>query len=216
MPSTRRRSAVAISGSTDSSPSRSRPSRFSPTWVSDSSLENPRNPAVPLMVWMVRKMLARTLRSPGSFSSTTSSRSRRSRFSWLSTRNSLTISLVLSRSLIADGEGCSAAGRPRFMSATDTKLASSSRWARPRTMGDRGAAGCHTAAMDVCARWLHLVWMTSLVVGCAGALAPVEKQPDFGQYFTMSMLGDTEQAKLEGPRLYGAGLEVSRFDDGYR
>jgi hypothetical protein len=56
----------------------------------------------------------------------------------------------------------------------------------------------------------------SLVLGCAGALTPVEKQPDFGRYFTMSMLGDTEQARLEGSRLYGAGLEVSRFDDGYR
>lgn len=61
----------------------------------------------------------------------------------------------------------------------------------------------------------HPVWVL-LSLGCASAFAPVEKQPDFGKYFTMSMLGDTEQAKLEGPRLYGAGLEVSRFDDGYR
>src|SRR5205814_171538 len=45
---------------------------------------------------------------------------------------------------------------------------------------------------------------------------PVEQQPDFGQYFTLSVLGGTEQAKLEGPRLHGAGLEVSHLDGGYR
>jgi len=56
----------------------------------------------------------------------------------------------------------------------------------------------------------------ALASGCAGALTPIEQQPDFGQYFTMSMVGDTEQAKLEGPRLHGAGLEVSRFDNAYR
>ena len=55
-----------------------------------------------------------------------------------------------------------------------------------------------------------------MALGCAGAFLPVEQQPDFGQYFTMSMAGDTEQAKLEGSRLHGAGLEVSRFDTAYR
>jgi hypothetical protein len=63
----------------------------------------------------------------------------------------------------------------------------------------------------------HLVCVGALaVMGCAGAFTPIEKQPDFGQYFTMSMLGDTEQARLEGARLFGAGLEVSRFESGYR
>src|SRR5205814_4984498 len=105
------------------SPSRNRLSRFSPAWVSDSSLEKPRNPAVPLMVWMVRKMLASTRRSPGSFSRTTSSRSSRSRFSWLSTRSSPTISLVLSSSLMGGWKGASAAPPGHFMSAADTNLA---------------------------------------------------------------------------------------------
>jgi hypothetical protein len=53
-------------------------------------------------------------------------------------------------------------------------------------------------------------------LGCAGMMTPVEQQPDFGQYFTMSLQGSTEQAKLEGPRLHGADLEVSRLDGGYR
>jgi hypothetical protein len=55
-----------------------------------------------------------------------------------------------------------------------------------------------------------------MVSGCAGMLAPVENQPDFDQYFTMSILGGTEQAKLEGSRLHGADLEVSHLADGYR
>jgi hypothetical protein len=71
--------------------------------------------------------------------------------------------------------------------------------------------------MDPLIRQAHAGLVVALLsIGCAGALPSPEAQPDFGQYFTMSMLGDTEQAKLEGPRLHGAGLEVSRFDDGYR
>src|SRR4051812_26574317 len=71
--------------------------------------------------------------------------------------------------------------------------------------------------MDGRKRQPHAVCMGLLAgMGCASALTPVEKQPDFGQYFTMSMLGDTEQARLEGPRLFGAGLEVSHVDGGYR
>jgi hypothetical protein len=52
--------------------------------------------------------------------------------------------------------------------------------------------------------------------GCAGMLVPIEQQPDFGQYFTLTLPGDTEQARLDGPRLRGADLEVSRKADGYR
>ena len=48
-----------------SSPSRSRASRFSPTWVSASSREKARKPLVPLMVWIVRKMLASRSRESG-------------------------------------------------------------------------------------------------------------------------------------------------------
>jgi hypothetical protein len=55
-----------------------------------------------------------------------------------------------------------------------------------------------------------------LAVGCAGMFTPLEKQPDFGQYFTMRMPDDTQQAKLEGPRLHGPDLELSKGSDGYR
>jgi hypothetical protein len=59
--------------------------------------------------------------------------------------------------------------------------------------------------------------LTSLCnTGCAGMFVPLEQQPDFGQYFTMTLPGDTEQARLDGFRLRGADLEVSREADGYR
>ena len=56
-------------------PSRNRESRFSPTWVSASSRLKARKPLVPLMVWMVRKMLESSSREPGVRSSSTRSRS---------------------------------------------------------------------------------------------------------------------------------------------
>jgi hypothetical protein len=78
-------------------------------------------------------------------------------------------------------------------------------------------AQCHTACMEARKGWSGAVCVVALAaVGCAGTFAPVDQQPDFGQYFTMSVLGGTEQAKLEGPRLHGADLEVSRFEGGYR
>ena len=52
----------------------------------------PRKPHVPLMVWMERKTPASSSGRPGCCSSATRSRSSWSRPSWLSTRNSLTIS----------------------------------------------------------------------------------------------------------------------------
>src|ERR1700674_5738593 len=52
-------------------------------------LTDPRKPQLPLIVWMVRKMLDRSSCEYGSVSSFTSSLSSRSRFSLLSTRNSL-------------------------------------------------------------------------------------------------------------------------------
>jgi hypothetical protein len=63
----------------------------------------------------------------------------------------------------------------------------------------------------------HLLGAGALIAaGCAGLMTPVEQQPDFGLYFTMSMLGNTEQARLDGTRLHGADLEVSRFEGGFR
>ena len=54
--STSASSSVVIAVVTASSPSRSLESRFSPTWVTDSSVPNPRKPEVPLIVWIVRKI----------------------------------------------------------------------------------------------------------------------------------------------------------------
>ena len=85
---------LVISAFSASWPSRSRESRFSPACVSFSSRAKPRNPQLPLMVWIVRKMLARSSLEEGSLSSFTSSWSSRSRFSLLSIRKSLTISSI--------------------------------------------------------------------------------------------------------------------------
>src|SRR3954470_16516227 len=79
-------------GVSSSSPSRSRESMFSPTCVTSSSRLKARKPLVPLMVWIVRKMLDSRSREFGSCSSATRSVSSWSRFSWLSTRNSSTMS----------------------------------------------------------------------------------------------------------------------------
>src|SRR6266853_2595517 len=70
-------------------PSRRRESRLSPACATFSSFLKPRNPQLPLIVWMVRKMLDRSSSQDGSDSSFTSSLSSRSRFSMLSTRKSL-------------------------------------------------------------------------------------------------------------------------------
>ena len=70
-----------ISASIVSCPSRRRLSRFSPTWAVDSSFGSPRHPHVPLIVWIVRKMLPIFSGLPGSVSRATKSRSSRSRFS---------------------------------------------------------------------------------------------------------------------------------------
>ena len=61
-----------------------------------------------------------------------------------------------------------------------------------------------------------LLVISAIAGGCASMFIPVEQQPDFGRYFTMSLLGDTEQARVDGARLHGADLEVSREPDGYR
>src|SRR5438067_2231125 len=80
---------------------------------------------------------------------------------------------------------------------------------------DGGVDRCDTALVRSGRSQVSLVGALA-VIGCAGMFTPVEQQPDFGQYFTLSVLGGTEQAKLEGPRLHGAGLEVSHLDGGYR
>ena len=54
-------------------PSRNWLSRLSASWVIRSSVENAKKPQVPLMVWIVRKMLASNAASCGRFSSSTSS-----------------------------------------------------------------------------------------------------------------------------------------------
>jgi len=70
--------------------------------------------------------------------------------------------------------------------------------------------------MDAPSRWFRASGMGALAaLGCAGVFTPVEKQPDFGQYFTISLPGGTEQARLEGTRLYGSDLEVSRLEGGF-
>jgi hypothetical protein len=60
----------------------------------------------------------------------------------------------------------------------------------------------------------HLLLGFVLAAGCAGMLTPLEQRPDFGQYFTLRMSDDTEQAKLDGARLYGPDLELTRMGDG--
>ncbi len=68
-------SASVIAGVITASPSRSRDSRVSPTWVSCSSRLKARKPLVPLIVWIVRKMLDSRSRESGCCSSSTRSRS---------------------------------------------------------------------------------------------------------------------------------------------
>jgi len=64
----------------------------SPAWASFSRRLNARKPLVPLIVWIARKMREIRSRESGSCSRETRSRSIWSRFSWLSIRNSPTIS----------------------------------------------------------------------------------------------------------------------------
>jgi hypothetical protein len=59
------------------------------------------------------------------------------------------------------------------------------------------------------------VLVTLALAGCA-AMQPLERQEDFAQYFTLRLPDLTEQARLEGPRLFGADIEVQRMRDGYR
>ena len=108
-------SAPVISAVSRSSPSRSLLSRLSPAWVSASRRPNSRKPVVPLMVWMVRKMAPSSCREVGSCSRATRSLSSWSRFSWLSTRNSATISSRSSNRSSWGGVGrsVSCGGRPR-------------------------------------------------------------------------------------------------------
>ena len=79
-------------GVSSRAPSRRRDSMFSPPCVTSSSRLKARKPLVPLMVWIVRKMLDSRSREFGSCSRATRSESSWSRFSWLSTRNSSTMS----------------------------------------------------------------------------------------------------------------------------
>jgi hypothetical protein len=64
-----RSSAVVPSGVSRHSPSRSLLKKFSPTCATDSNFVNPKNPQVPLMVWIVWNTLANVSRFRGSFSS---------------------------------------------------------------------------------------------------------------------------------------------------
>jgi hypothetical protein len=61
----------------------------------------------------------------------------------------------------------------------------------------------------------HLFAGVFAVAACA-ALGPLERQPDFGSYFTLRLADRTEQARLESRRLYGPELELDRMPDGYR
>jgi hypothetical protein len=54
-----------------------------------------------------------------------------------------------------------------------------------------------------------------VLAGCA-ALRDLERQPDFAEYFTLRLGDRTEQARLEGARLYAADIEVNHLRDGYR
>jgi hypothetical protein len=63
--------------------------------------------------------------------------------------------------------------------------------------------------------WFACVVAIDLLAGCA-ALRDLERQPDFAEYFTLRLGDRTEQARLEGRRLYGADIEVERLRDGYR
>jgi hypothetical protein len=55
----------------------------------------------------------------------------------------------------------------------------------------------------------------ALFTSCA-AMQPLERQSDFGDYFTLRLPDRTEQARLEGRRLYGADIELEHLRDGYR
>src|SRR5690348_13293686 len=94
MASTSRSRPVAIAGPSVSAPSRSPLSKLSPAWATAPRVGKPRNPALPLIEWTIRKTSERIVSSPGFCSSATRSRSSRFRFSWLSTRNSLMISSI--------------------------------------------------------------------------------------------------------------------------
>ncbi len=58
--------------------------------------------------------------------------------------------------------------------------------------------------------------LATLVAGCAGLFPNIEKDPDFGQYFTMRASGTAEQAKLTAEGLSGSETEVAKKADGYR
>jgi hypothetical protein len=63
------------------------------------------------------------------------------------------------------------------------------------------------------------IWMLGAVMtmGCAGAGAFSQSGPDNdAQYFTMRTSVSTETIRLDGDRLFGPNVEVSRLSDGFR
>ncbi len=53
-------------------------------------------------------------------------------------------------------------------------------------------------------------------MGCASAGSSQQSGPDNAQYFTMRTAVSTETIRLDGDRLFGPNVEVSRLSDGFR
>ncbi len=87
--------ALTSSGVTTSSPSRTRPSTFSPACATRSSRGRPRKPQVPLMVWTSRKISERVGASSGARSSRTRATSSSARLSLVSVRKSASSSSIV-------------------------------------------------------------------------------------------------------------------------
>lgn len=55
-----------------------------------------------------------------------------------------------------------------------------------------------------------------LAASIAGCFPALEKDPEFPNYFTKKVPGNTVQARLDGDRLYGADVEVKKDAGTYR
>ncbi len=138
-------------------PSRRRESRLSPACATFSSLLKPRNPQLPLIVWMVRKMLDRSSSAEGSDSSFTSSLSRRSRFSMLSTRKSLI------RSSITSLRSCSASRENRQSRACHTESIGKSHTDFSERKPAEAGSSEEQRIVSVCLRDVSLSWTNDAV-----------------------------------------------------
>jgi hypothetical protein len=63
---------------------------------------------------------------------------------------------------------------------------------------------------------IRMLAVAAMTMGCAGASAFQQSGPDNGQYFTLRTSANTQTMRLDGDRLFGPDVEVSRLSDGFR